>query len=161
MEVIGTQAEKKLIERKRRDTYQNSLEHYLAIIPKGFAYEFLESDYKRLQELLNDLRTLTTESEQIEENHKRRLLRKIEKLQQELNKRMSNLDVLWGLVGEAGIAIGKFGEDVKPFCDRLREIFIIVVSTQARAHGLPESVIPLLGVLTEEPEQMGSGEKNR
>jgi hypothetical protein len=30
---------------------------------------------------------------------------------------MSNLDRLWGLIGEAGVALGKFGKDAKPLVD--------------------------------------------
>ena len=50
---------------------------------------------------------------------------------------MADLDRLWGLVGDAGVAIGKFGKDAKPIVDRIREISDIVWRTQSRAEELP------------------------
>ena len=77
--------------------------------------------------------------------HKERLLKKLEALQQELHKKVSSLDKLWGLIGEAGVALGKFGKDAKPFVDRIREIAQITWRTQARAEELPSgTTLPLL-----------------
>ena len=83
------------------------------------------------------MRTLLTESAVISADHKRRMLSRLEKLQQELNKKMSSVDVFWGLLGEAGMTLGKFGKDVKPLTDRVCEVLRIVTRTQARANGLP------------------------
>ncbi len=58
---------------------------------------------------------------------------------------MSSLDKFWGLIGEAGIVLGKFGKDAKPFVDRMREIAQIIWRTHARAEELPSgSPFPLL-----------------
>ena len=58
---------------------------------------------------------------------------------------MSSLDKLWGLIGEAGVVLGKFGRDAKPFVDRIREIAQIAWRTQARAEELPSGTpLPLL-----------------
>ena len=50
---------------------------------------------------------------------------------------MADLDKIWGLIGDAGVALGKLGEDAKPFVDRIREIYGIAWRTQSRAEGLP------------------------
>lgn len=77
--------------------------------------------------------------------HKDRVLKRLEALQREVHKKMSNLDKLWSLVGDAGVALGKFGSDAKPFVDRIREIAQIVWRTQARAEELPSGTpLPLL-----------------
>ncbi|NVM02945.1 MAG: hypothetical protein HWN67_11445, partial [Candidatus Helarchaeota archaeon] len=56
-----------------------------------------------------------------------------------------NLDKFWGLIGDAGVMIGKFGNDVKPIVDRIREIAEIVWRTQAIAEELPTGMkFPLL-----------------
>lgn len=58
---------------------------------------------------------------------------------------MSSLDKFWGLVGDAGVVIGKFGKDAKPMVDRIREITQIIWSIQARAEELPSNtMMPLL-----------------
>lgn len=118
---------------------ESAKQKYLPRFGKTFAYEFSEGDFKRVQELINELRDLITQSPLFEEDHKRRLLRRLEKLQAELHKKVTNLDVFWGLVGDAGVAIGKFGNDVKPIVDRITELVQIIWRTQARAEELPSA----------------------
>lgn len=84
-------------------------------------------------------------SNKLEDDHQRRLLAKLEKLQSELHKKVSDLDRFWGLLGEAGVVSGKLGRDAKPIVDRIREIAEIVWRTQARSEQLPSaSEFPLL-----------------
>jgi hypothetical protein len=123
-------------------------------------YEFLESDFKRLQELITELRALTTDSGELDESHRRRLLKRIEKVQMELNKKMSSLDVFWGMFGEAGVILGKFGQDVKPLVGRMGEVLRIVYATQNLANGLPPGQdLPLLTTNLEEAEDTESSEQ--
>jgi hypothetical protein len=144
LSVIGA-LDSEIKDHDRRETFREAYRGYASAIPGGFVYEFLESDYKRLQELINEIRTLASESKQLDQDHRRRLLSRIERLQMELNKRMSSVDVFWGMLGEAGVALGKFGEDVKPLTDRICEILRIVCRTEARASGLPPGKkVPLL-----------------
>ena len=111
----------------------------------GFYYEFDDDDIDKIQNLINELRDLITMSDVIEEDHKRRLLNRLERLQSELHKRVSDLDHFWGLVGDAGVMVGKFGEDVKPIVDRIRELRTIIWDAQVRAEGLPPATeFPLL-----------------
>ncbi|WP_322009276.1 hypothetical protein [Paraburkholderia sp. J12] len=117
----------------------------IATIGAGFAYEFSQGDLDRVQHLVNELRELISASDNFEEKHQRRLLMRLEKLQTELHKRMSDLDHLWGLVGDAGVALGKLGKDAKPIIDRVREITTITWRTQARSEELPsDAPIPQL-----------------
>lgn len=128
----------------RQNSFRSAYKNYSALIPGGHIYEFLDSDFNHLQELINELRTLTRESDQLDEDHRRRLLRRIEKVQIELNKKMSSLDVFWGMLGEAGVVLGKFGENIKPLTDRVSEILKIVYKTEGRAGGLPPGKEPPL-----------------
>ncbi|EHN67937.1 hypothetical protein [Aliivibrio fischeri] len=114
-------------------------------LKSSFAYEFSQGDYERVQSLLNELREHISSSTIIDENHKHRLLKKLERLQSELHKRVPDLDRLWGLVGDAGVALGKFGTDVKPLVERIQEIAGITWNTQKRAEELPsETPNPML-----------------
>lgn len=117
---------------------------FVTMIGKSFVYEFTEGDLTKIQGLLNDLRGLVSDSHFFEDAHRRRLLKRLEKLQQELHKKQSDLDHFWGLVGDAGVAIGKFGKDAKPIVDRIREITDIVWRTQSRAEELPSGSLPPL-----------------
>lgn len=105
----------------------------------GF-YEFTEGDLERIQSLINELRDLISESTDFDDDHRHRLLKRLENLQSELHKKVSDLSRFWGLVGEAGVVIGKFGEDAKPIVDRISEIAGIVWRTQARAEELPSGM---------------------
>lgn len=102
-----------------------------------FIYEFTQGDLDRVQELITELRDEITKSELFEEKHRQRLLRRLEKLQSELHKKVSDFDRYWGLIGDAGVVIGKFGSDVKPIVDRIKELVGIVWNTQVIAEELP------------------------
>jgi hypothetical protein len=103
----------------------------------GFAYEFSQGDLDRVQELINELRELIANTTHLERDHQQRLLRRLERLQSEMHKKQSDLDRFWGLIGDAGVVLGKIGNDAKPFVDRVREIADIVWQTQSGAEELP------------------------
>lgn len=110
-----------------------------------FVYEFSQGDLEKVQTLLSQLRDQIVASKFIEKEHQQRILRRLEKLQSELHKRVSDLDRFWGLIGDAGVALGKFGKDAKPIVDRIKEITEIVWQTQSRAEELPSGTpIPQL-----------------
>ncbi|EOX4844307.1 hypothetical protein [Vibrio navarrensis] len=114
-------------------------------LKSSFAYEFSQGDYDRVQTLINELREYISSSDVIEENHKHRLLKRLERLQSELHKRVPDLDRFWGLIGDAGVVLGKFGKDVKPLVDNIKEIAGITWNTQKRAEELPsETPNPML-----------------
>lgn len=124
-------------------------ERYKSILknkfPLSFYYEFTEGDLKRVQCLIGELRENIGASEELEPEHKQRLLKRLEKLQCELHKKVSDLDRMWGLVGEAGVVLGKLGENAKPIVDRIRELAEITWKTQARTEELPsDAPIPKL-----------------
>ena len=125
--------------------------HFRMSLSSGFCYEFSQGDLEKVQTLLNELRSQISTSTFFEKEHKQRLLKRLEKLQSELHKKVSDLDKFWGLVGDAGVALGKFGKDAKPLVDRIREIAQIVWRTQARAEELPsESDFPLISMKKED-----------
>ncbi len=125
--------------------YEKSLSRFGSVFDVGFYYEFSDSEIEQIQKLLNELRDLIAGSDKFEEDHKRRLLNRLEKLQSELHKRVSDLDRFWGLVGDAGVVLGKLGTDAKPIIDRIRELAGIVWKAQGRSEKLPsDSDFPLL-----------------
>ena len=119
------------------DLFTMARDKYLALFGSTFTYKFTDGDLKRIQELINELRNKISNSELFDANHKNRLLLRLEKLQIELHKKMSSLDKFWGLVGEAGVVLGKFGNDAKPFIEIIKEIAQIIWRTQVTAEELP------------------------
>jgi len=120
--------------------------HFSTQLGQVFIYEFTDGDLSRIQELINALREHVSSSDVFDESHRRRMLKRLEKLQAELHKKVSDMDHFWGLVGDAGVALGKFGKDAKPFVELIKEIRDIVWRTQARAEQLPSG--------TESPAQL-------
>ncbi|MGS2717940.1 hypothetical protein ACVBE9_07200 [Eionea flava] len=116
------------------ESYTN---RYKTALKNSFSYEFSQGDLERIQSLVNELRGQISENTNLDNAHKQRLLRRLENLQSELHKRVSDLDRFWGLVGDAGVVLGKLGKDAKPIVDRVREIAEIAWKTQARAEELP------------------------
>ncbi|MES2186764.1 MAG: hypothetical protein V4505_19580 [Pseudomonadota bacterium] len=115
-------------------------------IHSAFAYEFSQGDLERIQVLINDLRRLISSTAGFELDHQRRLLKRLEQLQQEIHKRVSDLDRFWGLIGDAGVVLGKLGANAKPIVDRIREITQIIWQTQSRTEELPSgTALPQLG----------------
>ncbi len=106
-------------------------------IENTFHYEFSEGDIKHIQATINTLRELISNSTKLEQDHRERLLKRLEQLQSEVHKKISDLDRFWGLIGDAGVVLGKIGTDAKPIVDRIRELAEIVWRTQARTEELP------------------------
>lgn len=131
---------------KKKHQFLSIIESKKKELNKGFFYEFTDGDLNRSQELINELRNEISGSELFEPEHKQRLLKRLEKVQSELHKKMSDVDRIWGLVGDAGIVIGKFGKDSKPIVDRIKELSQIAWRTQSHTEELPSgSNNPLLG----------------
>lgn len=134
-----------LVEILKEEELEVARVSYSSLYQKQFHYEFAEGDIQTVQSLLNDLRDLITASEGLEDEHKQRILTRLEKLQSELHKKVSDLDRFWGLVGDAGVMAKKLGNDAKPIVDRIKELSNIVWKTQSKAEELPDdSQNPLL-----------------
>lgn len=75
---------------------QSKRSKFKATLGTSFCYEFSQGDMDRVQLLVNQIRDLISSSEDLETDHQRRLLMRLEKLQSELHKRMPDLDRFWG-----------------------------------------------------------------
>lgn len=122
---------------KTESLIEKSREKYDSHFENEFCYEFTEGDLNRIQQLINELRDNIQSSDLFTSDHKRRLLKRLERLQKELHKKVSDLDRFWGLVGDAGVVLGKFGNDAQPFVQRIKEIADIVWRTQSIGEELP------------------------
>ena len=138
---LRDQARTELTGRYSRGYFETKTEEYAALFSRVSVYEFPENDFKRVHELVRELRDLIRSSTLISDEHKRRLLRRLEAMQAELHKKTSDIDRFWGFIGEAGIAMRKFGEDLAPISERVLElggIVITVIFTKEGIKALPE-----------------------
>ncbi len=115
------------------------LERFDSLFSNDFLYEFSEESISKIQTLINELRELVNSSDLFEAEHKQRLLKRLEKLQSETHKKMSDVDRFWGLIGDAGVVIGKFGKDAEPFVNIIKKISGLVWKTQSQSEELPEN----------------------
>lgn len=111
-------------------------EQYTSLFSNAPAYEFSDTDFARVQTLINELRELINKSNLITDDHKRRLLRRLEAMQCEIHKKTSDIDRFWGFIGEAGITVRKFGEDMKPISDRVTELGRIIIGVILSKEGI-------------------------
>ncbi len=105
-------------------------------VRSSFAYTFTDNELDTIHTQLTALAVQIEKSELFEDKHKQRILDKLDALQAEIHKRMTTLDRFWGFFSEAGVMLGKFGNDIKPLTDRIVEVGRIVTGAQARAEGL-------------------------
>lgn len=141
--------------RSTKDARGRQLEHYKTEfgvkIGTKFHYEFSEGDLKKIQELLNQLRSLISDSTELDEDQRNRLLKRLEKLQSELHKKVSDLDRFWGFFIDASIVVRIMGENAKPMIEVIQKIVRIIWPTQTRAYELPSDLpFKLLGQSEEE-----------
>jgi hypothetical protein len=127
--------------RYSRGYFETKTEEYVALFSRVSVYEFSDTDFKRVHDLIRELRELIRASTLITDDHKRRLLRRLEAMHAELHKKTSDIDRFWGFIGEAGIAMRKFGEDLSPISERVLElggIVITVIFAKEGIKALPE-----------------------
>lgn len=124
---------------RRLDQFKS---HFALTLSNTFGYEFTDGDLKRIRSLINELRELITENTELDEDHKRRLLKRLEKMQSEIHKKVSDLNAFYGLAVEASVVLRKVGENAKPIVDRIKELTGISWNTQARAENLPSGTEP-------------------
>ncbi len=130
-----------ILEHRKEELRLSNCESAFAIALGGeFYYEFSEGDLRRIQVLVNELRDLISGSEELQASHKRRILSRLEKLQSELHKTVSDVDRIYGSLIELSITAGIIGENLKPITERIREIIGIVWPVQTRAFDLPSNM---------------------
>jgi hypothetical protein len=110
-----------------------------ARLKPGFAYQFSEADYDRIQAIINQLRDSIAAADFLTEDHRARILRRLERLQAEFHKRMSDLDRLYGLVLDVATVAGQAAEKARPMVKLAKELLGLLWLVQTGAEGLPSS----------------------
>lgn len=137
-----TEAQHELIGQSSAQKLESIKSRFSVTLANGFGYEFTDGDLKRIRTLINELRELIVANQELEEDHKQRLLKRLEKMQAEIHKKMSDLNSFYGLLVEASVVLKKVGENAKPIVDRIKELTKISWTTQTRAENLPSGTEP-------------------
>jgi len=102
-------------------------------------YTFSDEEFESVQDSINKLRTKLQETNELDKNHKERLLKKLEELQKELHKKMSSFDKFLGGFLSVAHTLGASSKEAKPFTDDVKDILDITLNVKSRGENLPES----------------------
>jgi hypothetical protein len=102
-------------------------------------YILTDDEYDKIQNNINTLRDKIINSKEFSEEHKTRLLEKLEKLQNEIHKKMSSTDKVLGNVVSLGHILGKTTKEAKPFIDEVKDILKIIFKSKEKTENLPDS----------------------
>lgn len=132
--------------RKGPMAVQSHRSAFAAQLGHGFRYAFSDPEFKKIQSTINRLRTAVMNLQGINPSHKRRILSRLEALQQELHPKMDNLDRIAGFVLDTTVILRLAHGNVKPIIDDIKELWSITVDAIKASTGLPagEAVDPLL-----------------
>ncbi len=137
MKTLREEGQSVIASRNRKQELGHYKHVFETALNNAFSYEFSQGDLDEIQALLNQLRDLIADTSELEEGHRHRLLRRLEKLQSEMHKVVSDLDRFWGFFIDASIVVGLMGENAKPMVDVIQKIVKIIWPTQTRAYELP------------------------
>lgn len=121
--------------------------------PNTDSIRFSQENVKSLQNKTNELRDIVTNAKYLEEGHRIRLLRRLEKFQAQLHLPISRKDVFMAGWVEVNDMIEDTGNKSKPIADRFREIISAVRSReqiQIGADGKPKQITDQSETDTEE-----------
>lgn len=133
---LRTNVRSELTKRHARGYFEVKTEEYLSLFSRVPMYEFPEPDFQRAQVLINELRELLHASALLGDDQRRRLVRKLDATRGELHKKTTDIDRFWGFLGEASIAMRKFGADLEPISHRVLELARIIIGVIFAREGI-------------------------
>ncbi|WP_333805075.1 hypothetical protein [Sulfurospirillum sp.] len=99
-------------------------------------YEFSNDEFATIEASINTLKQDIRNAKILSEDHKDRLIEKVNKVQSELGKKMSNLDKTLGSLISIAKALGVAGKESKPAFDRINETINLISKVQDRGDSL-------------------------
>jgi hypothetical protein len=134
---LGQQIKNSLRIRENGRRYEQLRVSYAGRFGKSIIYTLDDSQLHLIQTLINELRDRIGAARELKEEHRRRLLDRLEAMQRELNHRMSNFDRFAGLMLDVMPLAKAFGENIKPITDRCTELGNVIAQITMAFHGYP------------------------
>lgn len=113
-------------------TVENARIHYAGKFVATYYYQFTEENLNKLQMLMESLNYEIERNQQLSEEARWRLVRKLNSSKDKIQRKMVSLDILWGLLGEARVALGSYTAENKHILERINAIASITRVTQER-----------------------------
>ncbi|KIC33389.1 hypothetical protein [Leisingera sp. ANG-S5] len=100
-------------------------------------FELEQDDKSRMLSLCSEMRELNNSTPELDDKTKNRIAKRLTAIEAQVRSGLGILDVVLGGVAEVGEAAGKFGNDVKPLVDRMREVAQLARSGSNDPDALP------------------------
>ena len=126
----------KLVVNRKLSSFRDN---YSAKLGQSVIYEFNPQERELIIKLIHELRVLLGDWEKLETHHRTRLLNRLGKIHGMITGKTTNLDIIWGLLGEANLVKAKYGSSAQLICDRINQIINIGWRVQARIEGVNAS----------------------
>lgn len=94
-------------------------------------------DKERVLDLCAQMRKIVLATEVFDQPHKRRLLDRIAGIEHQVEQPKGLLDIVRAGVSDVGETLGKFGTDIKPLTDRMKEVVQIARSNSKEYEQIP------------------------
>ena len=118
---------------------QISRARFAARFSTADTYVLTDGDIEEINKRVAELRQSISASEALEPKHKQRVLGRLEALQREIHKRVSDFDRVVGTVCDVLVVAKKVGEAAEPWVRMAKNILEIVWRSQAQSFQLPSS----------------------
>ena len=112
-------------------TFSDAKEEYASMLGRTIAYELSEEGYHKIHCLLKEITEEVSESNSIDDDHKKRLLNKFKKLQEKLSIRMHHFDGFWGMFVDVWVLVGKNHSASKELTKSAQQIINIIWAVQS------------------------------
>jgi hypothetical protein len=133
------------LERDASERAEALEEHFIALFDGSLGYELTDPQLIELRKLVNELQEKLSGPNALPEHRRDRLLKRLEKLQLELQSKLSSLDRLYGTSMEILVVAQNLREKAQPVLDVAGRIFGLVWSIHSRKDGpgLSQTIVPL------------------
>lgn len=126
--------------------FETLKEEYVQKFGNCFAFQFSDGDLSKTQSLLKQLEQIVDSAEYLDDCDTLRLKDRVNRSLHVLHKKSVNLDPIWGLIGDAGVVISRYGSQADSIANRIFEIIEIIWRTQAITENLESGINnPFLG----------------
>jgi hypothetical protein len=108
----------------------------------GATFKLDGGEIDKIADLAADIKRLIRQSDLFKPDHKRRLISRVLKIEEEIYKSKGNYQVVLDGVDDFGKTLGRFGINIKPIFDRAREIQSIILphTSSAPQLGAPDEI---------------------
>lgn len=129
-----------IVQQKLSDFRRN----YADKFNKTTFYRFTDEERDRVKNVLHELRVLVGDLNTLGDDQKTRLMNRLGKIHVDIDLTLSDLDHMWGLLGDAFLVDAKHGKAGRLIVERLYRIVDTVWQVQARTEGInPRRVNPV------------------